>query len=115
MKEFPFKEEDLLNEYGIFLRNINDLMYPNSLSSKTLNNYLLNLLKKYKVELHLNEEVLNYNQNKLISSLNEYNYDKLIFSTGAKSMKSSGSDGKIFELLKKHKYKINDLKPGLAQ
>ena len=114
MKEFSLKEEELLNEYGIFLRNLNNLMYPNSLSSKTLNNYLLNLLNKYNVELHLNEEVIEYNDKKLISSLNNYNYDKLIFSTGAKSMKSSGSDGKIFNLLKKHNYKINDLKPGLA-
>ena len=114
MKEFSLKEEELLNEYGIFLRNLNNLMYPNSLSSKTLNNYLLNLLNKYNVELHLNEEVVEYNDKKLISSLNKYNYDKLIFSTGAKSMKSSGSDGKIFNLLKKHNYKINELKPGLA-
>lgn len=114
MKEFSLKEEELLNEYGIFLRNLNNLMYPNSLSSKTLNNYLLNLLNKYNVELHLNEEVIEYNDKKLISSLNKYNYDKLIFSTGAKSMKSSGSDGKIFNLLKKHNYKINELKPGLA-
>ena len=114
MKEFSLKEEELLNEYGIFLRNLNNLMYPNSLSSKTLNNYLLNLLNKYNVELHLNEEIIEYNDKKLISSLNNYNYDKLIFSTGAKSMKSSGSDGKIFNLLKKHNYKINDLKPGLA-
>ena len=114
MKEFSLKEEELLNEYGIFLRNLNNLMYPNSLSSKTLNNYLLNLLNKYNVELHLNEEVIEYNDKKLISSLNNYNYDKLIFSTGAKSMKSSGSDGKIFNLLKKHNYKINELKPGLA-
>ena len=114
MKEFSLKEEELLNEYGIFLRNLNNLMYPNSLSSKTLNNYLLNLLNKYNVELHLNEEVIEYNDKKLISSLNNYNYDKLIFSTGAKSMKSSGSDGNIFNLLKKHNYKINVLKPGLA-
>ena len=114
MKEFSLKEEELLNEYGIFLRNLNNLMYPNSLSSKTLNNYLLNLLNKYNVELHLNEEVIEYNDKKLISSLNNYNYDKLIFSTGAKSMKSSGSDGNIFNLLKKHNYKINELKPGLA-
>ena len=114
MKEFSLKEEELLNEYGIFLRNLNNLMYPNSLSSKTLNNYLLNLLNKYNVELHLNEEVIEYNDKKLISSLNKYNYDKLIFSTGAKSMKSSGSDGNIFNLLKKHNYKINELKPGLA-
>ena len=114
MKEFSLKEEELLNEYGIFLKNLNNLMYPNSLSSKTLNNYLLNLLNKYNVELHLNEEVIEYNDKKLISSLNNYNYDKLIFSTGAKSMKSSGSDGKIFNLLKKHNYKINELKPGLA-
>ena len=114
MKEFSLKEEELLNEYGIFLKNLNNLMYPNSLSSKTLNNYLLNLLNKYNVELHLNEEVIEYDDKKLISSLNNYNYDKLIFSTGAKSMKSSGSDGKIFNLLKKHNYKINELKPGLA-
>ena len=114
MKEFSLKEEELLSEYGIFLRNINNLIYPNSLSSKALNNYLLNLLNKYNVELHLNEEIIEYNDKKLISSLNNYNYDKLIFSTGAKSMKSSGSDGKIFNLLKKHNYKINELKPGLA-
>ena len=114
MKDFSLKEEELLNEYGIFLRNINNLIYPNSLSSKALNNYLLNLLNQYNVELHLNEEVIEYNDKKLRSSLNNYNYDKLIFSTGAKSMKSSGSDGKIFNLLKKHNYEINDLKPGLA-
>ena len=68
MKDFSLKEEELLNEYGIFLRNLNNLMYPNSLSSKTLNNYLLNLLNKYNVELHLNEEVIEYNDKKLITS-----------------------------------------------
>ncbi len=114
MKDFSLKEEEILNNFGIFLRKINDLYYPNSLSSKTLNNYLLKLLEYYKIDIHLEENIIEYNNQMLITDKNKYNYDKLIFATGGKSMKSTGSDGNLFNIFKKHNYNIIPLKPGLS-
>lgn len=114
IKNFSLKEEKLLNEYGIFLRKINNLFYPVSLSSRALNNYLFSLLEHYKVELHLEEEILKYTNKNLITNKNNYDFSKLIFCFGGKSMKSTGSDGSLFNLFNSHGYNIINLRPGLA-
>lgn len=114
IKEFIPKEKELLESLGIYLRENNNYLYPYSLSSRTLNNYLLDLIKIYNIDLHLNEQIIDYNKEYLFTDKLKYKYDKLIFSMGGNSYKNTGSNGFIFELLNKHGYKINKLYPGLC-
>ena len=114
VKEFITKEKELLESLGIYLRENNNYLYPYSFSSRTLNNYLLDLIKFYNIELHLNEQIIDYDKKCLFTNKSKYKYDKLIFSMGGNSYKNTGSNGFIYELLNKHGYKINNLYPGLC-
>jgi len=111
-------EANFLKSLGIGTRFLDNLLYPYSLNSKTFVDYLVKLAKNYKVHLCNSEEVLSYSSDSkgvsITTNKKSYIFDKAIFAPGAKSHKVFGSDGKIFELLKAHKYKITALKPGLA-
>lgn len=109
---------DLLKKYGIFTRNIENLVYPYSLSAKTLVDHFSFLLRKYKINVLCEEKFLNYERKgdkyEIILSNKKIISDILVISSGAKSMKCYGSDGSIFDILNNHGYKINDLFPGLC-
>ena len=50
----------LLNSFGIYTRNINNLYYPYSLSAKNLYENLLFLLNYYKVDINLESQLIDY-------------------------------------------------------
>ena len=110
-----------LNSIGVLTRNIDNLVYPYSLSSKSLIDHLINYLKKENVHFINNLKVLDYKFNKndkkyqLITNIGqEYLFDYLIIDCGGLSSPNLGSDGNFIETLKKHGYEINNLKPGLT-
>lgn len=110
-----------LNECGVLTRTIDDsLIYPYSLSAKSLIDYLIFYLKKRSVTFINNLEIVDYklidnDQVKIISKdKKELVFDKLIIDTGAKSSLNLGTDGSFFEILKKHGYEVSSLYPGLT-
>ena len=110
-----------LNKFGVLTRTIDEsLIYPYSLSAKSLIDYLISYLKKRNVNFISNTEVVEYkleknNKIKVISKdNNEFVFDKLIIDTGGKSSLNLGTDGSFFEILKKHGYEISSLYPGLT-
>ncbi len=121
LNDFDIKKQiELFNELGLMTRVINNtLVYPNSLSSNQVVAYLNKILNYYKIKVIDKVNLLDYKieNNEVITTFSNhksYKFDKFIFATGGKSKSTLGSDGSIFELLKKHKYKINALKPGLT-
>lgn len=116
-----FKSEDIRNYFleklGISFTRIDNYLYPSSMSAKDFTNFLIDIAKKEGIKFNLNEKVIDYKINNKIevkTNKNTYNCDKLYFASGGKSSPKLGSDGSIFEILKKHNYKITPLFAGLT-
>lgn len=62
----------------------------------------------------INEEVIDIQNNHIITNMNSYKYDKVILSLGGSSYPKTGSNGFGYELLKKLGHKINEVKPALV-
>jgi predicted Rossmann fold flavoprotein len=77
--------------------------YPKTMSSKTVRDEFL-----YRAEKNANiiykAEVLDIDFSKklIITKDSKFKYDILVIATGGESLKNSGSDGKMFEIIKKH-------------
>lgn len=113
------KLSEFLESIGIKTRMIDNLMYPFSLSSKSICDYLILLCKEYKIkfinEINIKDYEVNNKNIKLITSDNRnYNFDYLIIATGGKSSSKFGSDGSFLKILKNHNYQISDIYPGLT-
>ncbi len=100
-----FSEEDLiyyLNLIGMTTTNLpSGRCYPETMSSKTVRDVLL-MDASENARFIFNEEVsdIDFDNKLIITSNNKYAYDKLVIASGGKTLKNSGSDGKIFDLLK---------------
>lgn len=101
-----FTNEDLIkyfNEIGIATTNLpSGRCYPKTMSSKTVRNALF-LEAKENADFIFNEDVSNIDfKNKKVKTKGKtYAYDKLVIATGGITLKNSGSDGKILDLIKK--------------
>ena len=93
-----------LNEKGILTTNLpSGRCYPQTLSSKTIRDILL---LNTRAKFLYNTEVIDIDFEKrlLITEKSKIAFDRLIVATGGISLAGSGSDGKIFEIIKdKHK------------
>lgn len=100
-----FNEDDLisyLNVLGMTTTNLpSGKCYPETMSSKTVRDIIL-MDADENSEFIYNEEVVKFDFDKklVITSANTYAYDKLVIASGGKTLKNSGSDGKIFDLIK---------------
>lgn len=119
-EDFNYKEQiRLLNSFGIYTKNINNLYYPFSLSAKNLCENLLFLLNYYKVNLKLGYCFLDYKRidNKYFlyfqDKLEDISYDYIIFTCGGLTYYKKSYENSVFKILEKHNYKINELKVGL--
>lgn len=118
VESFNYKNiVDTLNEIGIETRNINELVYPYSLSAKSYRDLLLNYLKENNCKFYLNNNIDDYKikNDKIEVKINNKNYifDKIIVATGGNSQVHIKQT--IFlDVLKKHNYKIKNFKPGLT-
>ncbi|MBP2069920.1 aminoacetone oxidase family FAD-binding enzyme [Anaerococcus nagyae] len=74
--------------------------YPKTMSSKTVRD-ILYLSAKESIEFMFDEKVtgIDFKRKKVKTSTNNYSYDKLVIAAGGITLKNSGSDGKIFELI----------------
>lgn len=112
-----FNASDIVKYFekiGIEVKSVNDLLYPYSESAETVANKLLEQVRLLNVDVHLSEDVIDYSENKLITSKGEYPYDYLVISTGGKSSPQLGSNGNMFSILEKHGYQLRRLNPSLC-
>lgn len=115
LEEFTYKQIiDFLNNIGIKTTAINDLIYPYSLSAKSLADLLIKKCDELNIKLILNTNVINYDDTKIFTNCGDFPYDKLIISTGGKASSKHGSDGSMFDILKKHSYQLTKMYPGLC-
>lgn len=102
---------------GIHVTNINNLVYPYSLSSKNYRENLANfILTNKNITILQNIKFVDYISNNKINV--EFNnskktYDKIVFATGGVSGNNKNSY-EIIGILKKHNYVIIPFKPGLV-
>lgn len=106
---------DYFNEIGIATTHLpSGRCYPLTMSSKTVRDSLF-LKAKENAEFVFNQEVTDIDFDKKIVKTKEksYPYDKLVIATGGKTLKNSGSDGKIFDLIK-DKVKVTPMTYGIT-
>ncbi|HBF68606.1 MAG TPA: hypothetical protein DDW20_04755 [Firmicutes bacterium] len=117
-KDYFSKINSFLDSVHIKTKEVNELIYPITESSETIRNAFLNEVHKLGIKIHVDEELIDYkidnNQIIVFTNKNKYVCDKLIITTGGCSSPKLGSDGKIFEILKRHDYKISKVYPGLC-
>jgi len=111
---------DFFEDNGLELKNEKGNIFPASEKSKDILNFLIALLKKYKVDILFSSEVADIKKKgKLISSVvllsgKEIEADQFIISSGGKSYPSTGSSGDSFIWAKRLGHDIIDTKPALT-
>lgn len=113
-----FDNKDLINYFEkIGIESVkleSGRVYPKTMSAKTIRNSLI-LEAKDNTNFIFDTEVTDIDFTKKIihTEKSKYKYDILIIATGGKTLKNSGSDGKILDILKKYTKTIETL-PGIT-
>ena len=114
----PQQIVDNFERYGIHPTMIDELVFPVSLSAQTVVLMLNKKLDELGVNVCLNEKVLDYenknNQFFIKSDKQTHVFDKIVFAAGGKAYPQLGTDGSLFDILKKHNYEIETLSPSLS-
>jgi len=104
--------------YGIHPTMIDNLVFPVSLSAQTVVLMLNKKLEELKVNICLNEKVLDYqiDDNECVVKTDKqiHVFDKIVFSCGGSSYEQLGTDGSLYGVLRNHGYKIEELSPTLC-
>ena len=118
-EDIPFEIDFFINKLGIKLTSIENLVYPYSFNAKSFTNFLIDFIKNHDVRI-LNEtkfsdyKKIDNEKYQIITDKGNYETDYIIFASGGKSYPSLGSDGSVFNILKKHNYLITPIFPGLT-
>ena len=102
-----FSNKDLIKyfEYlGIEWTNLpSGRCYPKTMSSQSVKDSLM-MKANENAKFIFDQKVLDIDFNKklIITEKNKYKYDLLVIASGGKTLKNSGSDGSILEILKNH-------------
>lgn len=113
-----FKNSDLIEYFGKLGIDSKSLpsgrTYPATMSARSVRD-ILYLSAKDKAKFIFNEKITGIDlEKKLIESdKNKYKYDILVLASGGITLKNSGSDGSVFEIIK-DKQKITDLTYGIT-
>lgn len=113
-----FSNKDLIKyfEYlGIEWTNLpSGRCYPKTMSSQSVKDSLM-MKANENAKFIFDQKVLDIDFNKklIITEKNKYKYDLLVIATGGKTLKNSGSDGSILEILKNH-IKIEETTYGIT-
>jgi hypothetical protein len=99
---------------GIRYKSVNDLLYPLSDTAETVALMLNKKVDELKIEVHLEESMVDYSSKSLITDKGTYYFDYLIIASGGNASPQFGSDGSIYKILKKHGYSLVDPKPSLC-
>ncbi len=117
-----FSNEDLINFFKLIGLNStyeNNRLYPVTLKANSVLAVLMAQLKRKKVEIETDSEVINIkrqgNKFKLFTKDKVFSCDKLIFACGGSSMPGSGSDGRSYKLLENLGHTITKIYPALTQ
>ena len=106
------------DRFGIHPTQIDNLVYPVSLSAQTVMMMFEKRLKELGVEACLDEEVLDYSKNKdkfeVKTNKQVRIFDILVFTSGGKAYPQLGTNGAILEMLRQHGYLIETLSPSLS-
>ena len=106
------------DRFGIHPTQIDNLIFPVSLSAQTVILLLNKRLNDLGVAICLNEKVLDYQNkdNKFIvkTDKEEHVFDKVVFAAGGKAYPQLGTDGGVLEVLRQHGYVIETLSPSLS-
>lgn len=112
------KLQNYLEELGILSRNINGYIYPNSEQAASVAAVLENELKRLKVNIVLEDRVIDIKKNKnnflVLTNNNSFTCDNVIISVGGLASPSLGSDGNLFECIKRLGHSFTALYPALA-
>lgn len=115
--DFTYQRE-FFESIGVKTRLINNLEYPYHESARTFVDYLYNLAKELGIAFVFSETVVDYETTEqgvtIYGTKDKYTGDKLVWACGGKSYPKTGSDGKIFDLLKAHNYQVTNLYAGLC-
>ena len=109
-----FEITQYFERIGIKYKAVNDLLYPLSDTAETVALMLNKKVDQLKIEVHLEESMIDYSSSSLTTSKKTYPFDYLIIASGGKASPQYGSDGNIFSILKKHGYSLIDPKPSLC-
>lgn len=117
-----FGKKELLNLFekeNIRFKTEGDKVYPVSDRADDILAVLEKLLIEHKIDIRLNEEVTNFVvENAKLSSVKTnktiYEADSVIICTGGCSYPATGSDGKMFKILKGFDIKVTSLYPALV-
>lgn len=110
---------DLLGQFGLATSRIGDLIYPLTYSASNYVESLRKILVSQGVEIHSETKIVDYRmvENGIMvetsSGLKE-KFDRFVIATGGKSQKNLGSDGSMFEVLRRHGYQVVEPRPGLC-
>lgn len=114
----PTEIVDIFERYGIHPTMIDNLVFPVSLSAQTVVLMLNKRLEELGISICLNEKVIDYeiDENKCILKTHKQShvFDRIVFSCGGKAYPQLGTDGSLFDVLRQHNYKIEDLSPSLS-
>lgn len=109
---------DFLRNIGVLTRNINNLVYPYSLSAKNLLDYLVDYAKQNKIRFVNNENLIDYDivdgKVKVTTSKKNFSFDKFVIASGNGSAPQLGGATSVLSVLSKKGYKIIEGKPGLC-
>ena len=110
----------VIKSFGIPLHDEGGYLYPESYNAVSYTDFLVDLLRQFKVDIHLETTVTDYVQKAgqfRIVTLNCMDFgffDKVILTVGGCSTPNLGSDGRTFPVLEKHGYQMVPLRPGLC-
>ena len=109
---------ELINFYhsiGIEFKEKDGYYYPYSNQAVSVKNALVNKLKETHVKIITDYyvESIKKDNNKFIIN-NEYEFDKVIISTGGSSYPITGSDGNMYSILKDLGIKVTNIYPALS-
>ena len=118
-EDIPFEIDFFNNKLGIKLTSIENLVYPYSFNAKSFTNFLIKFIKNHNVRILNETKFIDYKKvynekYQIITDKGNYLSDYIIFASGGKSYPSLGSDGSVFNILKKHNYEITPIYPGLT-
>jgi hypothetical protein len=113
------KTVEFFKKSGVLSKDIDNRIYPVTEESATIVETLEFLLAENDVELLLGYKIHDIElENEIFtisSNHKQVKSKKLIIATGGKSSPNHGSDGSIFDVIKKLGHSITPLKPALVQ
>lgn len=119
LEEFkPQDIVDVFDSYGIHPTKIDELVFPASLSAQTVVLLLNKKIEELGIKVYLEQTVIDYQKNGqgfvVKTNKEQFQFDKLIISSGGKAYPQLGTDGGVLDILKKHGYQLTELSPTLS-